>query len=397
MLRHRFRRSPSNFASLMTITTLLITSFVTPASADPKPGSSGRPGGPIFSPRAAQPTPASKSTATSKSKKSTTPKRSTAANSGIGSGARGPAVLEVQSLLQAARYDINVADGSFGDQTFHAVMAFQKANGLDRTGRVGAQTLDAMRAGLTPAPIIPDGGPDRIEVSLPKQYLALYRGGELVRILSISTGDGKPFCTLDPETGETACDKAITPPGSFRVTRRVVGWRESKLGLLYNPLYFNGGIAIHGAPSVPARPASHGCVRIPMVSADYFPTVVPNGTPVYVSDGVTPLRVISSKIAPADAWPGSEPTATLVPPTTLVPGPPSTTTAALSGATTAPGQTTVPGQTTTSSPTPTSSPTSTTSATTTVSTTTLPSTTSIPLAPTLARPLTTTTVGGSPV
>ena len=388
MLHHRFRRSPISFASLIATTALLVvTSFITPASADPKPGSSGRPAGPILSPRVAQPTPTSKSTATPKSKKSTTPKRSTAANSGIGSGARGPAVLEVQSLLQAARYDINVADGSFGDQTFHAVMAFQKANGLDRTGRVGAQTLDAMRAGFTPAPIVPDGGPDRIEVSLPKQYLALYRGGELVRIVSISTGDGKPFCTLDPETGETACDKAITPPGSFRVTRRVIGWRESKLGLLYNPLYFNGGIAIHGAPSVPGRPASHGCVRIPMVSADYFPTVVPNGTPVYVSDGVTPLRVISSKIAPADAWPGSEPTATLVPPTTLVPGTPSTTTAALPGATTAPGQTTVPGQTTTSSPT----------STTPVSTTTLSSTTSIPLAPTLARPLTTTTVGGSPV
>ena len=292
-------------------------------------------------------------------------------------------MLEVQSLLQAARYDINVADGSFGDQTFHAVMAFQKANGLARTGRVSAQTLDALRSGLTPPPIVPDGGPDRIEVSLPKQYLALYRGGELLRILSISTGDGRPFCTLDPETGETACDKAITPPGSFRVTRRVIGWRESKLGLMYNPLYFNGGIAVHGAPSVPGRPASHGCVRIPMVSADYMPTVVPNGMPVYVSDGVTPLRVISSKIAPADAWPGSDPLATLVPPTTIVPGTPTTP-----ATTTTPpaGAATVPGQTTTTVPAP----------TTTVGSTLAPTTTTTP-APTFVRPLTTTTVPGAPI
>ncbi len=289
-------------------------------------------------------------------------------------------MLEVQSLLQAARYDINVADGSFGDQTFHAVMAFQKANGLARTGRVSAQTLDALRSGLTPPPIVPDGGPDRIEVSLPKQYLALYRGGALLRILSISTGDGRPFCTLDPETGETACDKAITPPGSFRVTRRVIGWRESKLGLMYNPLYFNGGIAVHGAPSVPGRPASHGCVRIPMVSADYMPTVVPDGMPVYVSDGVTPLRVISSKIAPADVWPGSDPLATKVPPTTVVPGTPATTTTPPAGATT------VPGQTTTTTPAP----------TTTIGSTLAPTTTTTP-APTFVRSLTTTTVAGAPV
>ncbi|MCB1026167.1 MAG: L,D-transpeptidase family protein, partial [Microthrixaceae bacterium] len=26
--------------------------------------------------------------------------------------------------------------------------------------------------------------------------------------------------------------------------------------------YFNGGIALHGSPSVPSYPASHGCVRL---------------------------------------------------------------------------------------------------------------------------------------
>ena len=393
---------------MATATLLVATSFAIPVYADPKPGSSGRPAGPTFSPsRTGQTTPTTKaaSRATAKSTaRSTSPKRSTTASRGIGSGARGPEVLEVQSLLQAARYDINVADGGFGDQTFHAVMAFQKANGLARTGRVGAQTLDALRAGLTPQPIVPEGGPDRIEVSLPKQYLALYRGGELLRILSISTGDGKPFCTLDPETGETACDKAITPPGSFRVTRRVIGWRESKLGLLYNPLYFNGGIALHGAPSVPARPASHGCVRIPMVSADYMPSVVPNGIPVYVSDGVTPLRVISSKITPADAWPGSGPVATLVPPTTvvppttLVPGTPTTTpaiTAPPTGATTVPGQ--VPPTTpTTTVPTPTTA-TPTTVGTTLVPTATATATATTTPAPAFVRPLVTTTTAGSPV
>jgi N-acetylmuramoyl-L-alanine amidase len=34
--------------------------------------------------------------------------------------------------------------------------------------------------------------------------------------------------------------------------------------VLWYPMYFKGGFAIHGYPSVPAYPASHGCVRIPM-------------------------------------------------------------------------------------------------------------------------------------
>ena len=376
-------------ASLVAVVALVAV----PASADPKPGSTGRSAGPSVT----RPQAANNGPVRSPKPKVSAGKRSASSASGIGSGAKGPAVLEVQSLLQAARYDINVADGSFGDQTFHAVMAFQKANGLSRTGRVGSQTLDAMRSGMTPPPIVPDGGPDRIEVSLPKQYLALYRGGELVRILSISSGNGKPFCTLDPETGEQGCDVAITPPGSFRVSRRVIGWRESKLGLLYNPLYFNGGIAVHGAPSVPAAPASHGCVRIPMVSADYFPTVAPNGMPVYVSDGLTPLRVISSKISPADAWPGSGPAAT-APATTLAPGTPSTTIAPGGSTsttlglvpTTVLGGTTIPGATTTVI-----------SPTTSVAPAVVPTTTGVPvststIAPTLARPLVTTTLPPPP-
>ena len=41
-------------------------------------------------------------------------------------------------------------------------------------------------------------------------------------------------------------------------------------------------MAIHGAHSVPAGPASHGCVRIPMNAAEWFPSKVGVGTAVYV-------------------------------------------------------------------------------------------------------------------
>jgi lipoprotein-anchoring transpeptidase ErfK/SrfK len=81
-----------------------------------------------------------------------------------------------------------------------------------------------------------------------------------------------------------SCGDATTPRGNFEVQRRIPGWRESDLGQLYNPLYFTGGFAIHGAPSVPTGPASHGCVRITLSVAEWFPAVVEDGTKVYLYD-----------------------------------------------------------------------------------------------------------------
>jgi lipoprotein-anchoring transpeptidase ErfK/SrfK len=43
----------------------------------------------------------------------------------------------------------------------------------------------------------------------------------------------------------------------------VVGYDPSPLGVLLDPMYFVAGYAIHGNPSVPPYPASHGCIRVP--------------------------------------------------------------------------------------------------------------------------------------
>jgi lipoprotein-anchoring transpeptidase ErfK/SrfK len=40
--------------------------------------------------------------------------------------------------------------------------------------------------------------------------------------------------------------------------------------ILWYPLHFLRGFALHGYPSVPAYPASHGCVRLPMWFARGF-------------------------------------------------------------------------------------------------------------------------------
>jgi hypothetical protein len=74
----------------------------------------------------------------------------------------------------------------------------------------------------------------------------------------------------------------VTPGGTYGFYRFAKGWETGPLGSLYNPVYFNDGIAIHGAKSVPATPASHGCVRIPMAAAEWFPSQVYTGMPVHV-------------------------------------------------------------------------------------------------------------------
>lgn len=67
----------------------------------------------------------------------------------LAKGSRGPAVLEVQRLLAAAGFDPHGLDGDFGPKTEAAVRAFQRARGMAADGRVGPQTLEALRGTAT--------------------------------------------------------------------------------------------------------------------------------------------------------------------------------------------------------------------------------------------------------
>ena len=101
--------------------------------------------------------------------------------------------------------------------------------------------------------------------------------------------------------------------------------RESKLGSMYNPVYFNYGIAVHGAILVPLEPASHGCVRIPMSVARYFPALVEYGDRVYVFDGVKEPEEYGSPPPPWDKPDPNYTTTTSIAPTTTLKGAPTTT------------------------------------------------------------------------
>ena len=229
--------------------------------------------------------------------------RSTVPLPGFGKGARGPQVLALEQRLAEMHYDVGKVDDYFDSLTVNAVIAFQKVEGMSRSGRATDDVVAKLATATAPASMVPGGGARHVEVDLLRQVLFLYVDNGLYRILPVSTGNEKRYCV------DGDCAYAVTPGGSFRVTWRVKGWHESRLGKLYNPLFFNGGIAIHGSTSVPTYPASHGCVRIPLSAAEWFPSVVPRDTPVYVLNGkVAPVPF--DEPAPDGTPPSSVPTTT---------------------------------------------------------------------------------------
>lgn len=198
------------------------------------------------------------------------------------SGDEGSAVEQLQRRLADGPFDPGPADGVYGGKTVEAVWALEKLAGIPVDGRWGPLDEHAY-AQFEDGAI---GGPAErhdqrwVEVDLSEQLMKVYDpGASSPHLVShVSSGNGQSWCN------EQHCGTSVTPTGEFHINRRIAGWRESSLdiGRLYNPLYFNGGIAFHGALSVPLYPASHGCVRVPMHIAEYLPDELPNGTPVHV-------------------------------------------------------------------------------------------------------------------
>jgi peptidoglycan hydrolase-like protein with peptidoglycan-binding domain len=237
----------------------------------------------------------------------------------IGIGASGPAVLAFEQRLASLHFDPGPVDGVYDQQTAYAVDAVEKIYGLQRDGQIGPDVWAVLQTFKWPKPLTQNAEPDRIEVSLDKQYIVLYQDNWIRLITTTSTGGGYAFCG-----GDSGCQYAVTPPGRFQLQWYFNGWRTSKLGHLYKPYYFDGGIAIHGYPEVPNYPASHGCVRIPMKIADYFHTLVNVGTPVYVVGTPSHALGVVPPTPPTTTTTTTTPKAT----TTTKPKKPTTTTTA---------------------------------------------------------------------
>lgn len=285
----------------------------------------------------------------------------------------------LQQRLLDTDFDPGPIDGVFGPATLRAVWAFEKlVLGTPRsemTGRITPDTWATLFGEFTVTPRRTPGG-THMEVYLPEQVSVLFQDGAARVISHVSSGEGIEWCDeveIDLDDGTTEvkgiCGRSVTPGGVYHFDRKIEGWRNAKLGRLYQPVYFNYGIAIHGATNVPDYPASRGCVRHPMHIAEYLPDLIELGDHIFVFDGVEEPEVYGAQPMIFD-WPDPDWT------------PPSTTTIPESTTTTS-STTTVPAPTTTRPPH--TVPPSTAPLPTTTSTTSVPSTTSTPTS-TVASP-----------
>jgi len=260
---------------------------------------------------------------------------------GISWGSYGLTTLAYEHRLQQLHFDPGPVDGKYTQDTEYAVTTVEKLLGLQTDGVIGP----LVKLGLehfSYSPARPKAEGDRVEINLDTQVLTVYKRWQPILLTTTSTGSGAHFCG-----GEDGCQYAITPTGHYHFYYWHRGWDKGKLGKMWNPYYFNGGIAVHGLASVPDYPASHGCARIPMNIASYFPLLVTKGESVYV-DG-TPKQRGSGYVGPA---PTTSTTSTTVPKTTTTKSR-STTTVRRPTTTTAPRTTTTKKHPTTTASTPT--------------------------------------------
>jgi hypothetical protein len=156
-------------------------------------------------------------------------------------GARGPSVRILEQRLAQLHYTTRGVDGFYSYDTADAVLAFQKLSGLARTGRVTPDVWWRLLSAHTPTPRFRYG--HHFEVNKTKQVLFEVDHGRVIRVVHVSTG----------ATGNT-------PVGLWHIYSKVPGTLPTGM---FDSNFFLRGFAIHGYPSVPSYPASHGCVRVP--------------------------------------------------------------------------------------------------------------------------------------
>lgn len=119
-------------------------------------------------------------------------------------------------------------------------------------------------------PQIAPQGPVTIIISLPQQRAFVFRNGVQIGVSAISTG--RPGYD--------------TPTGVFRVLEKDVDHRSNLYDDAPMPYMLRltwGGVALHAGRD-PGVPASHGCIRLPLVFAKSLFGVVPLGAQVIITD-----------------------------------------------------------------------------------------------------------------
>ena len=92
--------------------------------------------------------------------------------SSVRSGSSGNDVRELQLALKAKGFDPQGTDGKFGANTKKAVIAFQKANGLEPDGIVGKDTIKALFGSAPQPPVGPTRPTDDFQPATGQKFNA---------------------------------------------------------------------------------------------------------------------------------------------------------------------------------------------------------------------------------
>jgi len=196
----------------------------------------------------------------------------------------GAQIKEAERLLSEQGFWTGPIDELFDAASQSALIAFQKWHNRAVTGELTIDELHAIRTSASPRAREP--GYEHVEVDLDRQVLMLVNQNGGVKVLPVSTGNNKTF------TDEGQESIAYTPRGRFLVYYKETGWKSGSLGRTYYANFISGGVAIHGSRTVPERPASHGCIRVPMFAAREVSKLLKLGTIVLVYDK---LSFVSAK------------------------------------------------------------------------------------------------------
>jgi hypothetical protein len=177
-------------------------------------------------------------------------------------GNRGVRVLLMQRRLQELGYSTSLG-GVFESHTSYAVLAFRKTNRMGTSSYASRQVFNMLFRRRGAFRLRYRGPARHIEFDWSRQVLVIAR-------------NGRPWRTHHASSGKPSTPTVF---GTFRFYRKQPGTNSH--GMVHSN-YFIGGYAIHGYPSVPLYPASHGCIRVPIPQAAGIDRAIEIGDVVYV-------------------------------------------------------------------------------------------------------------------
>jgi hypothetical protein len=171
----------------------------------------------------------------------------TVLNPQAGFGARGPFVTLIQQRLNVLHVYVPQS-GVYDTYTGLAVDAYHRLLGHGVSPSLDAGTVSELLDGVGAFHVRYPKDGTHVEGDLSRQLLAEINGSKVVWIYPISSG------------------KPSTPTvlGRFQVYYRVPGYLPD--GMYFSSFFFRG-YAIHGYNPAPDYPASHGCMRLPIIDA----------------------------------------------------------------------------------------------------------------------------------